>query len=208
MATTHVSAMLMRKWVDCFRNCVDSISRRTRSSFFGATMDFTWVSKDCGRKRTTMSCRRKFPLIVSVPGQKIIGAKCDSIVELVDVFPTLADVANLKMLQELEGLSFKPLLESPQRDWKRAAFSQYPRSLESNRHSSHGDIMGKAIRTKRYRYVEWRVWETKKVVARELYDHDSDTAEMRNIVDLPENAKLVDLLSKQLMFGWIAGLPE
>lgn len=43
--------------------------------------------------------------------------------------------------------------------------------------------MGYAVRTHRYRYVEWREWQSKKVVARELYDHEHDAAEMNNIAD-------------------------
>ncbi len=141
----------------------------------------------------------RVPLIVSVPNQQTVGVKCDEIVELIDLFPTLSDVAQLTQEQPLDGVSFRPLLESPLREWKPAAYSQYPRAFESNRHRKHGDIMGYAIRTKRYRYVEWRVWESKEIVARELYDHETDSAEMKNIVDSPGNSKLVETLSQQLL---------
>ena len=61
--------------------------------------------------------------------------------------------------------------------------------------------MGYAVRTKRYRYVEWREWESKKVVARELYDHASDANESRNIVDQPASEKTVMRLAKILESG-------
>ena len=61
----------------------------------------------------------------------------------------------------------------PDLSWKTAAFSQYPRD----------GVMGYAMRTERYRYVEWRDKVTGNVRARELYDHDMDAMENVNIAD-------------------------
>ena len=148
----------------------------------------------------------RVPLIISLPdqnhaGRKTAGQQCDRLVELVDVYPTLAEVSGLKAPDELEGVSLKPLLVDPDQPWKDAVFSQYPRDRNSSRHRRHGDIMGYAVRTERYRYVEWREWESKKVVARELYDHASDDNESRNIVDQPAFEKTVIRLAKILESG-------
>ena len=123
----------------------------------------------------------RVPLIMSVPGQRQVGAHCSALVELIDVYPTLSDACGLKEPVGTEGISLEPLLHEPDQSWKRAAYTQYPRSRNSNRHRSHGDIMGYAVRTERYRYIEWQEWETNRVIARELYDHESDPDETRNI---------------------------
>ena len=69
------------------------------------------------------------------------------------------------------------------------------------------EYMGYSVRTERYRYVEWMNWETKEVVAKELYDHKSDPQENVNIVDWPENREKVDELSALFKSGWRAALP-
>ncbi len=146
----------------------------------------------------------RVPLILSVPGQARAGTKTDALVELVDVYPTLADVCGLDAPAGVEGVSLKPLLADPERAWKQAVFSQYPRAREGNRHRDHGDIMGYAVRTERYRYVEWREWETKQVVARELYDHEHDPHEMRNTAKQPGQSDIVRRLAGVLEDGWRA----
>ena len=102
----------------------------------------------------------------------------------------------------------KPLLAEPDRKWKQAVFSQYPRDRTSHRHRSHGDFMGYAVRTERYRYVEWQEWETKKVIARELYDHSSDPHESRNIAGQPDHKQTVMRLADLLKRGPKAQQPS
>jgi iduronate 2-sulfatase len=58
--------------------------------------------------------------------------------------------------------------------------------------------MGYSVRTARYRYTEWRDWETGKTVARELYAHDEDPAETRNIAGTVEMKGVVAELSRRL----------
>ncbi len=140
----------------------------------------------------------RVPLIISVPGHPTPGAKTDALVELVDLFPTLADLCGLDPPHGVDGTSLKPLLTDPQRTWKQAVFSQYPRALEGHRHRTHGDIMGYAVRTDRYRYVEWREWKTDKVLARELYDHQRDPNEMHNAAKYAIQADTVRRLSRML----------
>ena len=68
------------------------------------------------------------PLLVSVPGMKHAGERTDALVEFVDVYPTLAELAGLPGPGHLEGLSAAPLLACPDRKWKKAAFSQIGRA--------------------------------------------------------------------------------
>jgi len=100
-----------------------------------------------------------------------------------------------------------PLIENPARPWKRAVFSQYPRDKTKNRHNGRGDIMGNTLRTGHYRYVEWRDLEKGNIVARELYDHNLDPGEMKNLAASPEYQGVIEKLSGMLDAGWQAVLP-
>jgi iduronate 2-sulfatase len=101
-----------------------------------------------------------------------------------------------------------PLLKKPDRPWKTAAFSQYPRSFQGNRHRKDGDIMGYAIRTQRHRYVEWRNGKTGKVQARELYDHQTDPNETKNLAKKSDQKEQLEHLQQILQSGWKAARPN
>lgn len=113
-----------------------------------------------------------------------------------DIYPTLAEACGLKLPGGLEGHSFAPLLDDPARPWKPAALSQYPRGGKET-----GPLMGYAIRTERYRLVEWRERNTGKPIAYELYDHQTDPDEGENVADRAENKEVVERLKKQLAAG-------
>jgi iduronate 2-sulfatase len=139
------------------------------------------------------------PLLLSVPGMKNVGKHSRALVEFVDIYPTLADLAGLPLPAHLEGLSIKPLLENPNRLWKRAAFSQYPRGQK---------VMGYSMRTDRYRFTVWvGRKDHSRIEAIELYDHEKDPQENTNIANLPENAKLVEELMAQWKQGWRGARP-
>jgi hypothetical protein len=69
------------------------------------------------------------------------------------------------------------------------------------------EYMGYAIRTDRYRYVEWHKRGDQQVVAKELYDHSVDPGENKNVAGLAANTDLVRELSKKLKDGWRAARP-
>ena len=145
-------------------------------------------------------------LLLSVPGMKNAGAKTNSIVEFVDIYPTLADLAGLPLPKHLEGVSFRPVLDDPNRPWKSAAFSQYPRSAGK---SEIGQLMGYAMRTERYRFVVWVARDDhSKIDAIELYDHTLDPQENTNIAKTPGNNELVDKLLVQWRQGWQGAKPS
>ena len=126
------------------------------------------------------------PLIVSAPG--FTGEKkSHALVEFADVYPTLCELAKLTLPDHLEGTSFVPLMDRPDQQWKKAAFSRY--------------FAGDSIRTERYLYTEW-TGKTGDTYARMLYDHKVDPEENENISENPENNELVAQLSKMLRDGW------
>jgi arylsulfatase A-like enzyme len=145
-------------------------------------------------------------LLLSVPGMKHAGAKATGLVEFVDIYPTLADLAGLPLPAHLEGLSFKPVIDNPSRPWKQAAFSQYPRS--GNSATGGQPLMGYSMRTDRYRFTAWLHRDDhSKVAALELYDHRADPQEHQNLAKRTEHAALVAQLTTQLRAGWKAAAP-
>lgn len=77
-------------------------------------------------KATNYEVGTRVPLIMWTPNMKVRGKKTDALVELVDIFPTLCELANLQAPDHLEGTSFMPLLDAPDQKWKDAAYSQFP----------------------------------------------------------------------------------
>ena len=149
----------------------------------------------------------RVPLILSAPGQKETGAESSALVELVDLYPTLVESCGFAVPEGLQGTSFRVLLDEPLRSWKTAAFSQYPRAYQGNRHRSHGDIMGYSVRTDQHRYAEWRDWKSGEVKARELYDHETDPGEMQNVAGQERYAETLDRHGAILKAGWKQALP-
>lgn len=90
--------------------------------------DHGWHLGDMGvwGKATNYEIATRVPLMIWTPDMKARGAKSDALVELVDIFPTLCELAGVPAPKHLEGHSFVQLLDKPSQPWKTAAFSQYP----------------------------------------------------------------------------------
>ena len=159
---------------------------------------------DAWGKHTDVENDVNAPLILSVPGMPNTGAHTDALVEFVDIYPTICDVAGLPLPGHLEGTSFKPLLAQPRRPWKSAAFSEYPRGTGKD----HQPLMGYTMRTDRYRFTIWvNRNDHSQVDAIELYDHQNDPQENVNIAHHPGNLALVQELTQQWKNGWQAAKP-
>ncbi|UCG48762.1 MAG: sulfatase [Phycisphaerales bacterium] len=146
----------------------------------------------------------RVPLIISAPHKKR-GQVCRRLVELVDMYPTLVELAGLSVPGGLEGTSMAPLLDDPQRGWKRAAFTQFPRPAY---YKKSFDVMGCAIRTEQFHYIEWIDVKTKQPTAIELYDHQADPYELTNLAQREQQQPVVRELGQRLREGWKAALPN
>lgn len=166
--------------------------------------DHGWKLADHGEwcKHSNVENDTRVPLIVSGPNVPS-GKSSTALVEFVDIYPSLCELAGLPLPQHLEGSSFAPLLKEPGREWKTAAFSQYPRS--------HGgqQLMGYSMRTDRYRYTRWVERKSPdKVVAVELYDHTSDPQENQNVAGQAKYAEAEKQLAAQWQAGWKGAKPK
>lgn len=126
-------------------------------------------------KMTNYEIDARVPLIISAPGSKANGKPTAQLTELLDLYPTLCDLAGIKTPEFVDGKSLKPVLNSVEDPAREAAFNQYHRRLNGQQY------MGYAIRTDEYRMIEWREFGTGKVTTTELYDHRTEHSETRNI---------------------------
>ncbi len=131
------------------------------------------------------------PLIVSAPRQNGRNLSSDALVEFIDIYPSLAELAGLPRPTAVDGRSFVPLMKDPDAPGKELALSQYRHFMEPYR-----DTIGYSIRTDRYRYTEWR--RNDSVFARELYDLTGWTLERANVADDPQHADAVRQLSEHI----------
>jgi len=146
----------------------------------------------------------RVPLIISAPHKKK-GHVCRRLVELVDMYPTLVELAGLPVPSGLEGVSMVPLLDDPQQIWKKAAFTQFPRPAY---YKKSFDVMGYAMRTERFHYIEWLDVKKQQPVATELYDHRSDPYELTNLAQNKQYESICRELGRLLNKGWKAATPD
>ena len=179
------------------------------------------------------------PFMLTVPGITDKGMRTKALVELIDIFPSLTELVGIEtpplcpegkqnILACVEGSSVVPLLHTPDQEWKKAAFSQFPRPYSGLPHipghppfdnNEHGEnVMGYTVRVDQYRFTEWyrfdrttgkpdfnNVWGT------ELYNH-TDTViffndENVNLANKTEMKSVVEELRKILQAGWRAAVP-
>jgi iduronate 2-sulfatase len=120
----------------------------------------------------------RVPFMIAAPDARGNGKGSSRVVELVDIYPTLANLCGLEPPKYLHGTDLTPLLDKPNRKWEKAAYTQVLRS-------SQEDFMGRSVRTERWRYTEWDAGR----LGRELYDHKRDPKEYNNLADDPSYAK-------------------
>ncbi len=147
-------------------------------------------------KTSNYEVSAQVPLIVVAPRTTRAGTRTTALVELVDLYPTLVELSGLPPVGGLEGVSLRRVLTDPGATVKPAAFTQAPRP--PNIQGGKSDTMGYSMRDERYRYTEWREWDTGRVQAAELYDHASDPDETVNRADDPMLAGPRATLARQL----------
>jgi iduronate 2-sulfatase len=148
-------------------------------------------------KTSNFELDARVPFLISAPGMAN-GSRTESLAELLDIYPTLVDLCGLPAAIGVEGTSLVPVLKTPTTSVKQFALTQHPRPAYYDRDSANPTTMGYSLRTDRHRYTEWRDWKTGATEARELYDHQTDPDETKNIADDPQNAATVQASAKLL----------
>lgn len=138
--------------------------------------------RDWWNKSTLFDRSCRAPLIIAAPGAKA-GQTFRAPVEFVDLYPTVADLCGLKAPHTLAGKSLRPVLEDPSRAHKDAAFTLVTRGPQR---------FGQSVRTVRWRFTQWSDGSI------ELYDHDADPEETRDVSKLPEHHATVTELKARL----------
>jgi len=133
------------------------------------------------QKRTLFDESSRAPVIIAKPNAKVRGRVCRRVVEFIDLYPTIADLAGLEVPKTAVGRSLAPLLEQPNRRWDHPAITQVVRPNNGK------PIMGRAVTTARFRYVEWDGGKA----GRELYDHANDVDEIHNLAADPKHASRI-----------------
>lgn len=152
------------------------------------------------QKQSLFEESARVPLLIAAPGATK-GSVAKSPVGLIDLYPTLAELCEVKTPANLQGQSLVPLLKTPEAKGRGWSLSQVVRGGGFKRMGASaaiGDdgkrIFGYTMRTERHRYTEWDEGRE----GRELYDHETDPDEITNLADKPEHAAVVAKLSAQL----------
>jgi iduronate 2-sulfatase len=152
-------------------------------------------------KHTNFELATRTPLVISSRGLKSVGRKSRALTELVDVYPTLCQIAGLPTPDDLDGAGLAGLFENADQLWKRAVFSQHPREIPGL-----GPGMGYSMRTSRYRYTEWGALDSPYRTS-ELYDYKGQPLEVENTAMVSGAKTLTNGLSAMMREGWRASLP-
>jgi choline-sulfatase len=150
--------------------------RKNTIVVFSSDHGYNLGEHHCWQKLSLFEESTRVPFIISAPGFAA-GKKASGIIEMLDLYPTLADLLDLKDKAPsiLQGQSLRPLLENPERrDWSKThAYT-----------ITH--LQGESIRTARWRYNRWGK------EGEELYDHETDPQEYTNLAKKPEHAKTLE----------------
>ena len=120
-------------------------------------------------KHTNYEQAARIPLMIAAPG--IMPARTAALVETVDIYPTLCELAGLPMPTGLDGIGFAEVLRDPRHHTRESVIHVYPRAK----------LLGRAIRTPRHRMVEWKApGAAASTATYELYDYENDPLETKN----------------------------
>jgi iduronate 2-sulfatase len=126
-------------------------------------------------KHTNYEQANRIPIIISAPGVTKTNSSSRALVETVDIYPTLCELAGLPAPagpQPIDGKSIVSILKNPAASVRDHAYHCFPR----------GKRLGRAIRTEKYRLVEWKPWDADSgEIEYELYDYESDPLETTNL---------------------------
>ena len=163
-------------------------SRHARNTVIALWSDHGWHLGEKGHwhKTTLWEEATRVPLVISAPGHQ--PGVCDRPVSLLDMYPTLNELCDLKPIKSHDGVSLAPLLRDPKAKWQRPAVIEFKK----------GNV---AVRSQRYRYIFYRDG------GEELYDHRTDPKEWNNLAADRDHAAVKNELAKWATKQWADSAP-
>ena len=148
--------------------------------------DHGWLLGEhgCWQKMHLFEESARVPMIIAAPNAKAKGKACDRVVELIDMYPTVAELCGVKLAHPVDGQSLAKHLDDPTLPFKKGAYTQVTRG------GGKKGFMGYSVRTEQWRYNEWD--DGKQGI--ELYDHVNDPKEHKNLAEDPKHAKVIEEL--------------
>jgi arylsulfatase A-like enzyme len=127
--------------------------------------------KERWAKRSLWEDGTRVPVVVIAPGHKA-AQKTNRPAELLDIFPTLLELAGLPKDETQEGQSLVPLMKNPQREWKHPAITSF-------------GLGNYSIRSTHFRFIQYFDG------SQELYDLRNDPHEWKNLIDNPKMKQVI-----------------
>lgn len=137
----------------------------------------------------------RVPLLIAAPGfAKHKGTK--STAELIDLYPTLADLAGIKAPKEIQGKSLVKVLKEPSKTIETPAFTQLNKDLKQKLWYPNvdKDYTGRSVRYKEWRYTEWNEGKD----GAELYNYKEDPDEFHNLANNSKYTKVIAQMKEML----------
>jgi iduronate 2-sulfatase len=151
-------------------------------------------------KGTNFEMDTRTPLMFRFPGMPEPGMATEAMVEFVDLYPTIVELARLPAAPDLDGASLVPILKDPSQEGRPFVLQQFARPFKP----SAPEVMGYSVRTPKHRYTRWVRWPSREVLEEEFYDYRSDRSvarhkaffiERENVIDDPAYGRLREQLS-------------
>ena len=142
-------------------------------------------------KHTNLEADTRVPLIIHHPGMTSAVGSTDSLVELIDLYPTLSELAGLEIPDHVQGKSLVPILKDPSATIRDSAYSSYPARVDNR------NTIGHSIRTDHFRYTEW--WAGNKPIQAVATNLTEDPGETTAIDDAEQLRKLSAMLKERVV---------
>ncbi len=139
-------------------------------------------------KSTNFEVDTRTPLMFRFPGMPAPGVSTEALMEYVDIYPTLVELAGLPPAPDLDGQSLVPILNDPAREGRPFVLSQFARPFNP----SMPEVMGYSVRTRAHRYTRWVRWPLREVLEEEFYDYSSDRSAARHKAFFIERENVID----------------
>lgn len=135
----------------------------------------------------------KVPFLIRCPEIFEGGKVNESMIQNIDVAPTILETAGIRKPEHMQGRSIIPLLKGSETEWRDKVFYEYYWEYDfPHTPTMHG------VRTERYKLIQYHgIWDTN-----ELYDLQEDPHEMNNLIASPEHRQLVEDLTTDI-YDWL-----